>query len=169
MTPVIEMQKAFYQHTFQRYELTAPNVYPDWEFNEMDIFALRRSGYIDEIEIKRSKADFLADFKKTIKVKGKKIHRGSYSYDEYIDILKHDAFEYGIPHCNYFSFLIPEDLVDKCDIPEYAGLYVYKVNRHGEGRVTEIKTAKLLHKRKISNDMKYAIARKMAYRYWKAI
>jgi len=163
-----DMQNAFYRHTVQRYEMLAPNIYLDWRFNEMDLLGLRKSGYIDEIEIKLTKSDFKADFKKTVKVDGemKSLFPCGVKYPEIINKPKHDALQEGLNHCNYFSFLIPEELVDKCVIPEYSGLYVYKVDNTGIGRVSEIKKAPLLHKRKISDHFKYCIGRKMAYRYW---
>ena len=163
------MQTAFYYHTSQRYEILAPNIYLDWEFNEADLLGVRKSGYIDEIEIKRSRADFLADFKKTVQIKLGEKPQISNNFRRTKQKLKHDALKCGETNCNYFSFLIPEELVDKCEIPEYAGLYVYKIDRFGDGRVHEVKRAKLLHKRKISENNKYSIGRKMAYRFWNVV
>lgn len=152
----------------QRYEIVAPNIYLDWKFNEMDIFGLRRSGYVDEVEIKLSKSDFNADFKKTVHIKSqcRCIVSESYSYGGHFKKLKHEALQDGQPHCNYFSFLLPDELVDKCEIPDYAGLYVFKYDRNGRGYVSEVKAARLLHKRKLSEQLKYEVGRKMAYRYW---
>ena len=88
------------------------------------------------------------------------------------DRQKHDCLKEGLNHCNYFSFLIPRELEDKCEIPEYAGLYVYYEGRTSSGKGTgniiirEVKSAKLLHKRKIDDRLKYEIGRKMTYRYW---
>lgn len=163
-----DLQIAFYQDTSQRYEIVAPNIYLDWEFNEMDLFALRRSGYVDEIEIKLSKSDFLADFKKTVTVESNYqcIIADNSSYEGFYEMAKHEALQKGLPHCNYFSFLMPEELAEKCDIPEHAGLYIYRIDNAGYSRVREIKKAKLLHKRKISERLKYEVGRKMAYRYW---
>ena len=167
---VKDIQLAFYQKTFQRYEIVAPNIYLDWQFNEMDLMGLRRSGYTDEIEIKVSRSDYLADFKKTVKVKSQYqcVINDSYSHSGYFDKLKHEAIKEGMPHCNYFSFLMPEELADKCDIPDYAGLYICRVDNAGRLRVFEKKTAPLLHRRKISERKKYEIGRKMVYRYWHA-
>ena len=154
----------------QRYEIVAPNIYLDWNFNEMDIMGLRRSGYIDEVEIKLSKSDFGADFKKKVMVMGdEKFSSRGGDYHKYSEILKHDALQKGLPPCNYFSFLMPKSLADKCEIPHYTGLYVYHDTECGRGRIVEIKKAPLLHKRKIDDVKKYEVGRKMAYRYWKAI
>ena len=163
-----ELQISFYEANSQRYQITAPNIYLDWEFNEMDICAVRKSGFIDEVEIKLSKSDFNADFKKTIKIDQGKADKSN-QYKGFFEIFKHDAIEHGICHCNRFSFLMPEEIVDKCDIPEYAGLYVYKTWSNGHSRIVESKSAPLLHRRKITDDMKHSIGRKMAYRYWDLI
>jgi hypothetical protein len=165
------IQQAFYNRTFQRYEIVAPNIYLDWQFNEMDLMALRRSGYIDEIEIKLSRSDYLADFKKTVDVKSayRCLIDNRYSHEGHYKKFKHEALQEGMPNCNYFSFLMPDELAEKCDIPEYAGLYTCKVDNAGHIRVREVKPAPLLHKRKITEKMKYQIGRKMAYRYWHAV
>lgn len=47
-----ELQRVFYKHYFMNYDLIAKNTYIGWQYNEMDLLGIRRSGYIDEIEIK---------------------------------------------------------------------------------------------------------------------
>ena len=144
---------AFYYANYQKFEFMAPNVYLRHDC-ELDIFGLRKgSGYVDEIEIKMVKSDYLADFNKTIRLKRE-------------DKLKHTALQEGLLHTNRFSFLVPESLAEKIIIPNYAGLYIYKEKT---GRVSEIKRAKLLHKNKISDSLKYTTARKMTFRYWREI
>ena len=156
---------SFFGRFNDRYEFLAPNVYPCWRFGEMDIMAVRKSGYIDEIEIKLSKADFKADFRKFVTIK---------LDEEYFDPKKshvvhsesrkkHECLAEGLNHCNRFSFLVTEELAEqiKDDIPEYAGLYVW----NGKW-VEEVKKAPLLHRRKISDRMKYEITKKLAWRYW---
>ena len=156
-----EMQKKFYLNYTRyspRYEMLAPNVYI--KTNEMDLFGLRKSGFVDEIEIKLSRSDFLADFKKTTHAKDP---NGKYSWS-FIERFKHECLAEGLSPCNYFSFFMPEEISEKCDIPEYAGLYTF------DGTwLKEVKKAPRLHSRKISLDLKYKIARKMAYRYWENI
>ena len=170
---VIDIQKAFYRSTWQRYEMAAPNIHLDWKFKEMDILGLRKSGYVDEVEIKLSKADFRADFKKTVYGGETEIPREingqKWMQKEPLWIPKHEALPQGLNHCNYFSFLLPKELADKCDIPEYAGLYIFRHNNIGEIVIDEVKRAPLLHKRKISERFKYEIGRKMAYRYWNLV
>lgn len=160
-----EMQRQFYLNYIRyssRYELLAPNVFPDWYFKEMDLMGIRHSGYVDEIEIKLSRSDFLADFKKTVNIRCERY------FDEMRQCnmdwkvkAKHKALAEGLNHCNYFSFLMPSELAEKCEIPEYAGLYTF------DGQfLKEVKKPPKLHRRKISESMKYNIARKLAYRFW---
>lgn len=159
-----ELIESFYRHNHQRYELIAPNVYPCWMFKEMDIMAIRKSGFVDEIEVKLSRSDFLADFKKTVNIKRERYFDKERNCSMYHEVRnKHECISEGINHCNYFSFLMPEELANKCEIPEYSGLYVF------DGRwVKEVKKPKRLHKRKISLELKYQIARKLAFRFWES-
>ena len=156
---VSELQTAFYRHSFQRYELLAPNVYLQHS-SEMDLMGIRKSGFVDEIEIKLTRSDFRADFKKITRLWGKASALWSKS-DTWVEWPKHECLREGLLPCNYFSFLVPDGLVTVDDIPEYAGLYVLR-----RGHVQELKKAPRLHDRKISTEDKYHTARKMAYRYW---
>jgi hypothetical protein len=137
-----------------RYEIVAPNIYMDWATCEMDLLGVRKSGFIDEVEIKVTKSDFVADFKKRIRFK--------------TPGLKHDLIPEGKLYCNYFSFFIPVALVDQCDIPDYAGLYVFD-NSRAYSRVRELKRAPRLHDRKITDKQKYQVTRKVHYRYWQTM
>ena len=160
-----ELQLAFHLTTFGRYEILLPNIH--FLHNELDIFGFRKnSGFSDEIEVKLSRSDFLADFKKTTSVKGNKIEGKNYSYYEHVTKLKHDAIKEGLYPCNYFSYLMPKELADKCEIPSYCGLYVYTVNNSGQGFVHEVIKAPRLHKRKLSDDKKYEIAKKAVFKCW---
>jgi len=142
-----ELQSKFYYSLCQRYQMVCPNIFMG--MYEMDIFALRKSGFLDEIEIKLSVADYKADFKKRA--------------NRFLS--KHEAIASGKRCCNYFSFLIPENIESKIDVPDYAGLYVYRpVN--GKACIVEMKKAKLLHKNKISDQSIIKVGKKMAYRYW---
>jgi len=124
----------------------------------MDLLCVRKSGYIDEIEIKISRSDFTADFKKTVKLK-----QGANLWP-LIKRLKHDAMQEGLLKCNRFSFLVPESLIDKIDVPDYAGLYVMKEDLF-RPYVTEVKKSKLFHKNKITDSEMISLGKKMAYRY----
>lgn len=148
----------FYRTYKTRYELMAPNVYPDLYFKEMDILAARKSGFVDEIEVKLSRADYLNDFKKTVHVR--QVGEAKFGITE--EKNKHDCLKAGVNYCNYFSFLMTEDLAHNCGVPDYCGLYV----RTSTGFIKQVKRAPRLHNRKMALEMKYDIARKLAYRFW---
>ena len=95
------LQKRFYECNHQRYELLVPNIHFCDQGGEMDIFCLRPSGFIDEIEIKLSISDFKADFKKIIEVPDGKHPSG---WEKTKGIKKHEGMEEGLHCCNYFHF-----------------------------------------------------------------
>ncbi len=147
--------------------MSLPNVFIDNLFHEMDFMGLRRSGYLDEIEIKLTASDFKADFNKTVKVArlsgDKKPHEWWTSYDTK---LKHECLPKGLNHCNYFYFCIPEELVGKCEVPEYAGLLVVCQSDDWGISIREDKKPNLLHKRKIESRLINKVLVKSHYRYW---
>ena len=150
----LQLQLRFHTLFQDRYILMGHNTFPLWNHPEMDLFGLRKSGYLDEVEIKLSAADFKNDFKKKLGIKEGKRYR---------KVLKHTALPEGLTLCNRFSFLIPHTIVKSCEIPEYAGLLII----NSLGWIEERKKAPLLHKNKISDGLKFDLARKMQYRYWK--
>ena len=83
------------------------------------------------------------------------------------DVLKHDEIKAGRWHCNYFSFLLPAEIASKCDIPDYAGLYIYQISDTGMGNIREEKKPKLLHERKLDERLKYNAAANMATKFWR--
>ena len=112
-----EIQTAIIKQ-FHDKDLCMPNFYHGlWE---CDVFRLQPNGYIIEYEVKVSKSDFLADFKK--KRSG---------------IEKHKQIEKG-GRCNRFYFVAPQGLVTVEDIPPYCGLIVYE-----GGELKTLKRAKL--------------------------
>ncbi len=117
------------------YEIVIPNFF--MSLYEMDMFRLMQSGFVIEYEIKISKSDFKADFEKgTTNWRGEKIEGG-----------KHEDLKGGKRICNRFFFVAPEGIIDVKDVPEYAGLIVYK-----NDTLHMVKNAPLLHKRKATDD-----------------
>ena len=60
----IEMELAIAKYFGYRQHIIVPNVSWGFTSHECDLLLIRKSGYCFEIEIKRSKSDMLADFKK---------------------------------------------------------------------------------------------------------
>jgi len=110
---------------------------------ESDIIVITESDYIWEIEIKISRSDFFADYKKKTPVFRK-------SGDFFVPvqtISKHEAIEKKLVKIpNRFYFATPGGLVDKSELPEHAGLIEII-----SGGIYETKKAPLLHREKEIN------------------
>lgn len=100
---------------------------------ESDYLSLTKSGYLYEGEVKISKSDFKADFKKEKKhlLLETKYNGKSLSDNDLC------------PH--YFFYAVPEGLIDVSEVPEYAGL-VYATTYYPY--VKWVKKPPLLHKEK---------------------
>ena len=153
---VKRMQQAFtrnYMIYVRRFEFIFPNVHMG-NGNEADILGFRPSGFRDEVEIKTSKSDFRADFKKSVVCDG---HWGN----------KHERLEQGRGIANYFSFYVPERMQGYVEerLPDYAGLYVFHINDRGTMFVEEVKRAPRMHSRKpkVGAANRYLVA--MYHRY----
>lgn len=104
---------------------------------ESDFLALTKSGYLYEGEVKISRSDFKADFKKEQK---HTLLKESYE--------KLEGTEGKLrPH--YFFYAVPEGLISAEEVPEYAGL-VYMVNHFPYWKW--VKQAPQLHKEKFSDE-----------------
>jgi hypothetical protein len=136
------------------HKLIAPNIY--LHYSEADLITVQASGYVNEIEIKITKADFKRDFEKRkhkyyTAARAKKVVR-SFAH---------------IP--NYFWFAFPEPLLDKIDfdVPDYYGLIAIKDLGHGLGAPNIHRRAKFLHKKKITDKQVRQIARSLMFKMWK--
>lgn len=121
-----EIQKELLNFVKGSYDVVLPNFY--FGRYECDVFRITQSDFVFEYEIKISRSDFFADFKKS---------KGD----------KHGDMANGTCKPNRFFFVVPENLVKVEEIPIYAGLIFYKGNRHFE----QIRSGKLIHKAKFEN------------------
>lgn len=94
------------------------NFFFDWE---QDVISLNKTGYTSEFEVKISRADFKADFKKRkwVLFKDKAIER--------------------LP--NYFTCVCPPGLIDLPDLQDYMGLIYIE-----DGMPVIVRKPKLIHK-----------------------
>jgi hypothetical protein len=102
---------------------------------EADFISVRRSNYVEEFEIKMSRSDFLADFKK---------------------IEKHECLKNKLAVCNYFSYVCPEEIIQVKEVPSYAGLIWVKkrTGRYAKSLVLNVKKPPpKLHSRKITDEL----------------
>jgi len=147
-----DLQKAFYTRFKTSYEILVFNTYiKGWA--ECDLLGIKPSGYVEEIEIKLSRPDFKADFKKNIIIDG-------------VEYKKHDllASKSASP-VNYYWFMAPEGLLAEHEIPSYAGL----IELTQWGRASIRKNAPLLHRTKANTEFKYMCVRQQCWRVWQNI
>ncbi|WP_321331850.1 hypothetical protein [uncultured Bacteroides sp.] len=111
---------------------------------ESDYLALTRSGYWYEIEVKISRSDFNADMKKVQKhnILSSKISIDGKSYSS-----SNNKHLFNRP--NYFYYAVPEGLITKEEVPDYAGL-IY-IDEYKFYRIA--KMAPAIHKDKIKIDL----------------
>lgn len=138
---------------------------------ECDFFAIAKSGYSYEVEIKVSRSDFFADFNKEEKHRalaweGDKYVKRTYIAPDVtqgvIEKLKSDKWYYP-PQSriqikpieqvrpNKFVFAVPEGLVNESEVPDYAGLMYIKPgssSRIYSHECEYIKQPPALHKKK---------------------
>jgi len=169
------------------YDVLIPNCYTTHD-NEADILAIRKSGFVDEIEVKISRSDFLADAKKTVSVRDVVQYERSSDGEivKSLDLewcenhplfwknpgnliapwqkLKRDALQGGLMMPNYFWYVTKAGIVELADIPKFAGWCIV----FDDGEIKVIKLPDRLHKRKIDDSCKYSLAKKCCYRYLKS-
>jgi uncharacterized membrane protein YukC len=108
-------------------EIMIPNFYHF--MYEMDMFKLTKKQWVVEYEVKISRSDYFNDFKK---------HYKAYKQPP---VYKHQELQQGRA-ANSFFFIVPAGLVDKTEVPHYAGLMYYL----DHGVIETIKPAPVIHK-----------------------
>lgn len=130
-------------------------------FAEADAIAISKAGIITEFEIKMSRADFFADFRKP----------------------KHEVFKSGMKvlegnlhglinkYPNKFYFAVPKNLVSIDEVPEYAGLIYlnkYSLQTHPGQTFIDfqfVRKAPYIHKMKAEDELIKSIARTLSARF----
>jgi len=156
---------------------------PGWW--ECDIFSLTKAGYMNEFEIKVSRSDFKADWKKGLGPYTSAKHRGfdmrkcrgrtgefKKEWEEASrPVLKHDLLaEKCTKGPTYFWFCTPDGLLKTEDIPEYAGHIVFPDVADGVSPWTHAcmnvaKKAPALHRDKFSEKRLKTLTYRIMYRY----
>lgn len=171
-----EISRAWHAQYGRLYERVIDNAYIV-DNSEMDLCAIRTSGYVDEVEIKTTKSDFMADFKKTIVVFYKTPRRyvSQRGYEK--KVVKHEFVGTRFYPANRFSFLVDHSIADfaESNLPDGYGLYVYKNDDEDDREptpymqftplITERVKPKILHKHKTENTRRI-IVETLAARYW---
>lgn len=133
-----EIEVAISDYYGTRKHIIVPNL--SWGFvsHEVDIAVITKAGYLKEIEIKRSKTDFLSDFKK-----------------------RHHHIERN-NKINEFYYAFPEEVYEKCKdlIPENAGVLVCKIGYKDKLRIIKVKDAvKIKGSRKLTMEEQFKVAK----------
>lgn len=141
LTP--DIQKRLMAFAKGNYDVIIPNFF--YGSNECDLFRITHSDYVFEYEIKVSRGDFFADFKK-----------------ESRDCRKHEMLATGTgDNCpNRFFYVVPEGMISKEECPKYAGLLYYSGSRWFDVQ----KNAPLIHKRKVSFEVYRDVCRTLSSR-----
>jgi hypothetical protein len=130
---------------------------------EADLASVSKTGMLYEFEIKTSRSDFLADFKKSMRtyVAGeagrnkhdameRKLHGSDMPRTEWEIRRNMPPRQYWTP--NYFYFITPEGLLNADDLPPYAGLLEFK-DGYASNAVIARKPQRL-HKAAVGEDAK---------------
>lgn len=132
-----------------RKNVIVPNISWGFGMHECDMFIVKKSGVAVEVEIKRSKSDLLADFKK--------IHA------------HHDVQN----RITEFYYALPENLYESCKVlvPENAGIIVcYRwIDYKKESRVCadiKRKAKRIKGARKLTLEEQLKVARLGTMRIW---
>lgn len=151
MKPITEawIQAEFWRNKRSGSKVIVPNRHvPGWF--EADILSVSKARYWSEWEIKLSIADFNADFNKRAK------HR------RLADMERPDGPK-------FFTYIMPEELAERVNVPEYAGLIAVSSNT---GRWLNFRTIKNAPPRKSKKVTDKALSnhyQSLACRWWDAI
>lgn len=143
-------------YCFSNYDYKLYNVYIF--HSESDFFCVSKSGYVIEVEIKISRSDFKNDFKKTLS-DGNNKHQHLKSTSTYKP--------------NKFYFAVPEGLIKKEEVPDYAGLiYIHEKISEFSGKktysFTDVKHPKFLHKENLFKNNKFVLSLMNKF-YWQTV
>lgn len=146
-----DIQKLLTEKYGQNSRYAVPNIYVfryDWE---TDFFVQKENGYSYEFEIKISRSDFFADFKKTTKHEILKTGKASpkSEFEKERQILRP----------NRMFYVTPFDLIKPEEVPQYAGLMYAS-----QSYIKTVKNAPLIHKEIL--NLEIPLCRKF-YFYWK--
>jgi len=150
-----------FQRQFRsRYDVISPNFYSENWF-EADLFCVSRAGHFHEFEIKISRSDYLADFKKARRFQ----FQGPMKKKHVVlaEMQKQKTPLYYGPRC--FSFVCPEGLISVDELPAYAGLrYVSPDKRR---RIITVVKAPTLKAAPVTRHGVQSVMTSFYHRYWR--
>lgn len=176
MITVPKIQLALRNDTFKSTEVSVPNIFL-WPPFESDFVRVTKSGYAIEYEIKLSKSDFKADFKKAKTIIDhfdfkEETHNGSIVKRlVYKSLSKHDWLLSG-KGATEFYYVFPLGLINHEEVPEWAGIIEveeYKYFGRDKMSVGHRRKAKRLNREPLSEAKKKDIYVSCYYRYWDVV
>ena len=151
--------------------MAAPNIMM-YGCYESDLLAVTaNSMFAHEYEIKLSKSDFLADFKKCDqKFTGvfdivPSHYGGTTERPVFVTKTKHQELLEG-ELANQFTYCFPEGLIDHALVPEWAGI-VEVIQFENKITLNLVRNAKMLHKNKMTDRQITQMARSLSFRAFK--
>lgn len=127
---------------------------------ECDIYTVNKNLYTTEYEIKKTVADFKKDF-------NKQNNRWIWKDQKRNTTKKHDLIQQGL-RTNRFYYVMPEQLKECIEIPNYAGLITFDLQKEWFW-INIVKQAPRLHKNKIDEKEILTIVRNFNYRHYSLI
>ena len=131
--------QVYLRKKFKRDRMNISNMYVFGE--ESDFLTFSYKDQTHEFEVKVSRNDFKADFKKSKHEYFEQVLSGNVTYMQY---KKERDRRDEIP--NRFSFVVPYGLIKRTEVPNYAGLYYVCPN----GEIICHKKSKLIHGHKFN-------------------
>lgn len=141
-----------------------PNFFMVGNKYEADLAVISRNHYVFEIEVKTSRADFLAEFRN-------KVEKHELLKSRNTLIRRHTKqAAYDPSHIpNRYYIASPKGLLSLSDIPEYAGwieLDASRTAQYGGSHIKVAKRAPLLHKNKCSPELMLRMLKSISTRFW---
>lgn len=157
------IQNQIFRQYNKSWSVGVPN-YTPLHWWECDVWAVMRSGYVVEYEVKRTMGDFRKDKKKRAWIKTQQYSK--YDLLENVD-KKYAALQGVVP--NRFMYVVTEKIVDKvlAERPPWAGVLVARAGWAGGEHLefTKLEEGRLLHKTKCNIDWQ-RLACNLQWRYW---
>lgn len=149
-----EIQEVIGTHNFSKKHSPITFNFQGEGLGECDVISISKSGYVYEYEIKVSRSDFKADFKKTWKHEKLINLEPLRILDEWMNGKKTGGKVTQVIIPNYFYYVTPPGMLKVDEIPPYAGLG----EETGESWIRIIKKAPKLHKHKATDRLIKSIA-----------
>jgi hypothetical protein len=151
-----EIESILMHHLFFKQHCPIAKHFTGAGLGECDVISITKNRMVYEYEIKVSRSDFKADFKKTFKhrlMQGEKALEDCYWK-------RWEIYKNHRP--NHFYYVVPEGLIKVEEIPSYAGLIYIKYDNSFSGYdVTTIKNAPKIHKEKATQELYDSLLRNL--------